>query len=91
MKTVLGLIENISNKSRNYFLEEIQQKELMSKRHKKACTTLNYIEHFLILASTITGYISSFALSSLLGITLENKSSTIRLKLCAISAGIKKA
>ena len=29
----------------------------MSKKHKKVCTTLNYIEHFLILASTITGCI----------------------------------
>ena len=35
-------------------LEEIKQNELMSKKHKKVCTTLNYTEHFLILASTIT-------------------------------------
>ena len=27
--------------------------ELMSKRHKKVCVTLNYIEHFLILLSTL--------------------------------------
>ena len=33
------------------------------KIHKKAFTTLIYVEHFLILASTITGcvFISSFA------------------------------
>ena len=42
----------------DYFLEEIKQNELMSKKHKKVCTILNYIEHFLILASTITGSIS---------------------------------
>ena len=30
----------------------------MSRKNKKVCTTLNYIEHFLILASAITGYIS---------------------------------
>ena len=41
--------------TRNYFLEEIEQNELMSEKHKKVCTTLNYIEHFLILASVITG------------------------------------
>ena len=29
----------------------------MSKKHKKVCTTLNYVEHVLILASTITGCI----------------------------------
>ena len=29
----------------------------MSNNHKKVCTTLNYIEHVLILTSTITGCI----------------------------------
>ena len=35
----------------------------MSRKHKKVCTILNYIEHFLILASSVTGSISmsSFA------------------------------
>ena len=42
-------------KKRNYFLEEIKQNELITRKHKKVCTTLNYIEHFLILAPTITG------------------------------------
>ena len=32
-----------------FFLKEIEKKELMSKKHQKVCTTLNYIEHFLIL------------------------------------------
>ena len=45
------------DETRNYFLEEIKQNELMSKKHKKVCKTLYYIEHFLILASTITGCI----------------------------------
>ena len=45
------------NKTRNYFLEEIEENELMSKKPKKICTFLNYTEHFLILASTITGLI----------------------------------
>ena len=42
-------------KMRTYFLEEIQKNELMRKKHEKVCTTLYYIEHFLILNSTITG------------------------------------
>ena len=46
------------DETRNYFLEEIEQNQLMSKKHKKVCTTLNYIEHFLILESTITGCVS---------------------------------
>ena len=37
------------DETRNYFLEEIKQNELMSKNHKKVCTTLNYIEFFLTL------------------------------------------
>ena len=42
----------------NYFLEEIKQNELMSKKHKMVYTTLNYIEHLLILASKVIGCIS---------------------------------
>ena len=42
----------------------------MSRKYKKVCTTLIYIEHdhFLISTYTITGYISSSAFTSLLGI-----------------------
>ena len=49
--------------TRNYFCKEIEQYELMSRKHKKVCATLNYIEHFLILGSAIAGCISisSFA------------------------------
>ena len=36
-------LKNI-NETRNDFLEEIEQNELMSKKYKKVCTTLNYIE-----------------------------------------------
>ena len=53
------------DETKNYFLKEIKQKELMSRKHKKVCTTLNYIEHFLILASAITGCISTSAFASL--------------------------
>ena len=41
------------DETRNYFMEEINRNELMTKKHKKICITLNYIEHFLILASLI--------------------------------------
>ena len=62
----------------------------MSRKHKKVCTTLNYIEHFLILASTITGCVSISAFASLIGIPIGITSSAIGLKICAITAGIKK-
>ena len=44
--------KNIDETS-NYLIEEINRNKLMSKKHKKVCTTLNYIEQFLVLASTI--------------------------------------
>ena len=47
-------VKNI-DKTRNYLIEEINRNELTNKKHKETCTNLNYIEHFLILASTITG------------------------------------
>ena len=44
--------------TRDHFVEEIYQSELMSKKHKKVCMTRNYIEHFLTLASAVNGCIS---------------------------------
>ena len=77
-------------KTRNYLTKDIGQNELIAKKHKKVCTTLNYIEHFLFLAFLVTGCISLSAFVSLLDIPLEITSSAIRLKNCAITAGIKK-
>ena len=51
----------------------------MSRKHKEFCTTLSYIEHFLNLASTITGCISISAFASLLGIPIGITSSEIEL------------
>ena len=47
-------LKNIDETTK-YFLEEIEQNDLMSRKHKNVCTTLNYLKHFLILASTISG------------------------------------
>ena len=41
-------LKNI-DETRNYLIEEINRNELMSKKLKNVCTTLNSIEHFLIL------------------------------------------
>ena len=62
----------------------------MSRKHKKVCTTLNNFERFFILASTITGCISISAFPSLLGIPIGITNFAIGLKICAITAGIKK-
>ena len=83
------ILKNI-DETRNYLIEETNQNELMSKKHKKVCTTLNYIEHFLILGYTITGCISISAFASLVGIPIAITSSAIGLKICGITAAIKK-
>ena len=83
-------IDEDIDETRNYFLEEIKQNELISKKHKKVCTTLKYIENFLILVSTITGCISIYAFVSLICIPIGITSYRIGLKICVMTAGIKK-
>ena len=92
------VVENISqefrlkniDETRNYLIEEIVRNELMSKKHKKVRVTQNYIEHFLILASTLNVYVFISFFSSLVGIKIGITSSTKGVKICAITARIKK-
>ena len=46
----------------NYLLDEIKNNDLKSEKYERLCKNLNYVEHVLILASTITGcvWISAF-------------------------------
>ena len=67
-------------------IEEINQNEFMIKKHKKACTTLNYIENLRIVVSTVTECVSISAFASLVGIPVF----AVGLKICAVTAGTKK-
>ena len=51
---------------------------------------MNYIEHSLILISTVTGFVSIFDFASLVGIPMGITSTAVELKICVITAGIKK-
>ena len=82
-------LKNI-DETRNYSIQETNRYELVSKKHQIFRATLNYIERSLILAFAVTGYVSISAFSFLLGIPIGITSSAIGLKLCAITAGIKK-
>ena len=62
----------------------------MSKKHKKVCRVLKYIDHSLILISTITGCVYIFSFATLVGIPIGITSSETGLKICVITAGIKK-
>ena len=82
-------LKNI-DETRNYFVEEIDQNELMNNKRKMVCKTIDYIEHFLILVSTVTGRISVSTFDSLAGVSIGIMSSAIGLKIWAITSGIKK-
>ena len=62
----------------------------MTKKHKKICRVLNYIEQSLMAVSTITVCVSIYVFLSLFGIPIGIARSTIRLKICVITAGIKR-
>ena len=77
------------NETRNYLIEEINQDELTSKKHKKVYRVLNYIEHSRIAISTISGWVSISAFASFV-ISIGIMSSAIELKICVITAEIKR-
>ena len=62
----------------------------MRRKYKKVYTTLNYMKHFFVLASTVTGCVSIFAFASSFGVSVGTTSSAIGLKICAIASGIEK-
>ena len=62
----------------------------MGRKHKKVCTTLNYIEHLFLLLQLLDRCISFSTFASLLGIPIAITISAMGLKICAIAAGIKK-
>ena len=82
-------LKNI-DETRNCLIEEINQKELINKKHKKVYGVLNYIDHLLILICTVTGCVSFSSFASLVGIPIGITSSAIGSKICVITAGIKK-
>ena len=62
----------------------------MSERYKKTCKYLKYVENFLILSSTITACVSVSTFASLVFVSVGIASSAIGIKICAITASIKK-
>ena len=61
----------------------------MSKKNKKVCKTLNYVNYLLTLASTVTGCISIFPFASLVGIPIGITSSAATITSCVTTVGIK--
>ena len=78
-------LKNIEE-TKNYFIKEINQNELMRKNHKQVS---NYIEYLLLLASAVTVCVSISAFASLVGIPIGIMSSAVGIKIIAITAGIR--
>ena len=62
----------------------------MSKKYKKTCKYLNYVENLLILASANINFVLTSAFASLVCVPVGTASSLVGIKICAITAGIKK-
>ena len=62
----------------------------MREKYKKTGKYLNYDENLLILSSIITGCISFPAFALLVPILVGIANSAVGIKICAITAGIKK-
>ena len=62
----------------------------MNRKDINVCATINYVEHFHILAPKIIVSILISAFSPLIGIHIGIMNSVIGLKICATAAGIKK-
>ena len=62
----------------------------MSKKHKKICMDLNYVEHLLNSDYVVARYVSISAFVYLVGILISITSSAIGLETFAITVGVKK-
>ena len=76
---------NKVDETRNYFIEETKQRNLMSRKAQK----MDNIKQLVILLSAITECVSTSSFTSLVGIPVDIPSSALRLKICAITSGIE--
>ena len=60
----------------------------MSEKHKKLCSEL--LRTFSYFVSTVSGCVLVSAFASLVGVPVGIASSVVGLKICTITAGIKK-
>ena len=62
----------------------------MSEKCKTTWKYLNYVEHLLVLPSTVPGCVLISAFASLVCVPVGIASSAVGIKICVIIAGIKK-
>ena len=59
-------------------------------KNKKVCRAINYFEHFLVFISAVSACVSISAFVLLVVVSVGNANSAVELKICALTAGIKK-
>ena len=69
------------DETRNDLLDETKHNDLMSEKYKKTCKYLNYIEHLLLLVSSVTGCVSISAFTSLVCVPVGIMSPAVGLKI----------
>ena len=82
-------LKNWKKETRNYLIEEIKHNDLKIEKYKKTYKYLNYAEHLVVLASKITSCVLISALTTL-AVGITSSTVKVRLKICVITAGIKK-
>ena len=75
---------------KNFLLDEYKPSELLNEKHEKVCGALDYFKHFLIFVSAVHGCVTTSAFALLDGIPAGIASSALELKICGITAGMKK-
>ena len=78
-QTNIWLLKNGSTKQ-FFFVEEIEKIELKSKKHKRVCTILIYIEQYLILVFAATGH-SNSSFTCLIGTPTGSTNSAAGLRI----------
>ena len=80
---------NKINEIRDYFVAEIKERELMSKRLSKYIASFDYFDKSLIVLSVTTGSVSIASFASVIGAPVENVSASFSL-VFLVSTGIIK-
>ena len=80
----------IKNDEKKKLSDEIKHNKLMSEKYKKTCKYLNYLPQLIVLVLTVTGSVLICAFTSLVFFPVGVINSALGIKICGISAGIKK-
>ena len=80
---------NKINEIKDYFVAEIKERELMSKRLSKYIASFDYFDKSLIALSVTTGSISIASFATVIGVPVEMTSASFSFA-CSIASGIVK-